>query len=169
MAKIRVRRWSQSRRLALLGGGCVAALAILAVVLFLVPAVAPPPNVTIQQFDWTIVQGTWTLNNQTKPWLVEQTINQTGQLWGYPYDTPSHSTFNVSLVLVVYAPFDVPLCNVSVDPPLTVVSTYPSLPARMEGGEDNLIQIALFVGAASGASVSGLGVLDALGCSLPPG
>jgi hypothetical protein len=69
---------------------------------------------------------------------------------------------------VVYAPFDVPVCTVSVEPPLHVVSTYPSLPARMDGGEDNLLQIALFVDASSGATVNGVGVVDALGCSLPP-
>ena len=166
--KLRVRRWSPTRQLALLGGVCVAALAILAVVLFLVPAVAPPPDVTIEQFNWTIVQGTWTLDNQTKPWFVEQYINQSGQLWGYPFDIPARSAFNVSLVLVVYAPFDLPLCNVTVDPPFKVVSTYPSLPARMDGGEDNLLQIALYVDASSGATVSGFGVIDALGCNLPP-
>jgi hypothetical protein len=146
----------------------VAALAILAVILFLVPAVAPPPDVTIQQFDWTIVQGTWVLDNHTKSWFVEQYINQSGELWGYPFEVPAHGTFNVSLVLVVYAPFDVPLCNVTVNPPLQVVSTYPTLPARMDGGEDNLLQIALSVDASSGATVSGLGVVDALGCNLPP-
>jgi len=146
----------------------VGALAILAVILFIVPAVAPPPNVTIEQFDWTIVQNTWTLNNQTEPWFVEQYINQSGQLWGYPFEVSAHSTFNVSLVLVVYAPFDVPLCNVTVNPPLKVVSTYPTLPARMQGGEDNLLQVALNVDAPSGDTVSGFGVVDALGCTLPP-
>jgi hypothetical protein len=144
-------------------------LAILAVVLFLVPAVAPPPDVTIAKFDWTVVQGTWTLNNQSEPWFVQQYFNQSGQLWGYPFEAPAQATFNVSLVLVVYAPFDVPLCNVSVNPPLKVVSTFPSLPARMAGGEDNLLQIALFVDASAGATVNGLGVVDALGCNLPPG
>lgn len=165
--KPKSRPWSR-RRFALLVGGCLDALVILAVVLFVLPSGAPAPPVTVEQFDWTIEQGSWMDGNHTEPWFAEQYVNQSGQLWGYPLQVPAHGTFNATFVLIVTASFNVPLCNVTVNPPFQVVSTFPHLPAPMERGEDNPVWIDLFVGAAAGATVSGVGVLDALGCTSPP-
>lgn len=149
-------------------GACVDALVILAVVLYVFPSGGSPPPVTVEQFDWTVLQGTWMDGNHSEPWFAEQYFNESGELWGYPFQVPARGTFNISFILIVRASFNVPLCNVTVDPPFQVVSTFPRLPALMERGEDNLFVVDLFVSAAAGATVNGVGFLDALGCISPP-
>jgi len=166
--KVRIRSWRLHRGLTLLAGGCVAALVIVAVVLYLIPVVAPPPKVTVDHLDWTIAQGTWKFNNKTEPWFVEQYINQSGPASGYPFQVGSGKTFNTSLVLVEFDPSPVAVCTITVAPPLEVVSTFPALPAPMEGGEDNLLQITILVDAPAGAVINGVGEINSVGCAVPP-
>jgi hypothetical protein len=164
--ELRVRRWRRSRAFGLLAGICVGAIVVLVIVLYLLPAMVSPTMVTIERFDWTIVQGNWTLDNQTEPWFVEHYINQSAAD-GYPFQVRPGGTFNVSLVLVEYDPISVPICTISVNSPLEVLSTFPVLPAAMEGGEDNLVQISILVDAPAGTTVDGVGVIDATGCATP--
>jgi hypothetical protein len=166
MKGLKIRRWRRTRSLGFLAGACVGAIVVLVVVLYLLPSLAAPTTVTIERFNWTIVQGTWTFNNQTEPWFVEQYINQSAAD-GYPFQVSPHGTFNVSLVLVEYDPKSVPICTISVAPPLEVLSTFPTLPAAMQGGEDNLIQINILVTASAGTVVDGAGIVNATGCANP--
>ncbi|MGD0257818.1 MAG: hypothetical protein ABSB90_08085 [Thermoplasmata archaeon] len=146
-------------------GGCAAALVILVVLLFLIPTAAPPPPVTITAIHWEIEQqppanGTTEFNAL---W-----INQSGPLWGFPFQIRAGGTFNDSLVIVNREPFAVPICSAMVAPPLRLVSTTPALPMRAVLEEDNLLTLTLSVQAGAGAVLNESGIIDALGCSLPP-
>jgi hypothetical protein len=144
---------------------CVAFLLILGIVLFAVPAAHPstPAPVTIDSISWTVEMGNF---SDGTPWFIEKYINQSGALYGFPFQVAAGHTFNDSLVLVNAGTMEVPLCSVSTSPPLYVVATNPVLPAPMEQGEDNLLVLTIYVTADSGATVSATGIVDALGCSI---
>jgi hypothetical protein len=144
--------------------GCVAALAILTAILFLIPSVSPPPPVRITSIDWQL--------EQTPPQdgvneFAELWINQSGPFWGFPFDLPVGGTFNDSLVIVNDESYNVPICTASISPPLYIVSTFPPLPMRADLSEDNLLTLTIGVHANAGATVNATGTISGLGCNLP--
>jgi len=146
-------------------GGCVAALAVLVVVLYVVPSVAPPPPVTILSIDWNLEQNPPV--NGT-PEFGTLWINQSGPFWGFPFHLRSGGSFNDSLVIINTEPYPVPICSATISPPLRIVSTYPALPMRAVLQEDNLLILTISADAGAGTVVNATGTIDALGCSLPP-
>jgi hypothetical protein len=137
----------------------------LAVVLFLIPSTVPPPPVTIVSIDWEIQQTTY--GNGTSE-FTPLWINQSGPIWGFPFRLPAGGSFDDSLVFTDDESMAEPICTVSVAPPLFVVSTSPALPMRAEPQEDSQLTIELSVRTNAGAMVIGTGVLNALGCVVPP-
>ncbi|MCI4373169.1 MAG: hypothetical protein L3K02_05955 [Thermoplasmata archaeon] len=145
-------------------GGCATALAILVVILFFIPSAAPPPPVTIESIDWQIAQ-TPPVNGT--PEFAELWINQSGPVWGFPFQIRAGGSFNDSLVIVNDEPRNVYICGASIAPPLYIVSTNPTFPMVATLEEDNLLILTLSVHATAGASVNEAGVINALGCGLP--
>jgi len=149
-------------------GGCVAALAILAALLFLIPAATPPPPVEVTSIDWQLEQNP--PQNGIDEFSVSW-INQSGPFWGFPFDLPAGGTFNDTLVIVDDEKVNVPICSASISPPLFIVSTHPafnaSSPMRVDASEDNVLTLTLGVRATAGALVSATGIISATGCSLP--
>ena len=145
-------------------GGCIAALAILTALLFLIPSVTPPPPVQITSIDWQLEQAP-AQNGGNE--FAELWINQTGPFWGFPFELPVGGTFNDSLVIVNAESYSVPICSASISPPLFIVSTFPPLPMRADASEDNLLTLTIGVHANAGATVDATGTISGLGCSLP--
>jgi hypothetical protein len=146
---------------------CVGLLTVLSVVLYAVPpkTAAPVPQLTLESLNWTILQGNSTM---PAPWFAEASINQSGSEFGFPYVTPAGKAFNDSLVLVNILLVDVPVCSVTVEPPLFILATDPSVPFFAEKSEDNLLVLTILVDASAGTTIRGFGTVSALGCSLPP-
>jgi hypothetical protein len=140
-------------------GGCVAALAILAAVLFLIPAAAPPPPVQITSIDWQIQQVSPPGGGHE---FAELWINQSGPYWGFPFHLPAGQSFNDSLVLINEATTDVTICGASISPPLYIVSTYPAFPMVAGHSEDSLLVLTLAVHADPGATVNATGSINAV-------
>jgi hypothetical protein len=149
-------------------GGCVASLAILATLLFLVPATVPPPPVKIVSIDWQLEQQP---AEGGVPEFSELWINQSGPFWGFPFDLPAQGTFNDTVVIVNDEDNAVAICSVSIEPPLYIVSTYPPIspghPMVAVASEDSLLTLTLGVHADSGAVVNGTGTISGLGCTIP--
>jgi hypothetical protein len=147
-----------------LAGGCVTSLVVLVIVLFLLPAVAPPPPVTVESIHWRIEQ-TPASNGTTE--FAELWINQSGPLWGFPFQVRAGGTFNDSLVILNDEIYAVPICTASITPPLYIVSTFPALPMVAKQTEDNLLTLTLSVDTGAGAVVNETGEISSLGCGLP--
>lgn len=145
-------------------GGCATALTIVVVVLFFLPGAAPPPQVTIEAIHWQIEQSP-PVNGSTE--FSEQWINQSGAIWGFPFDLRPGGTFNDSLVLVNDEAYNVYICGASVTPPLYIVATNPGFPMVAIHQEDNLLILTLSVDAGAGAVLNASGVINALGCGSP--
>jgi hypothetical protein len=146
-------------------GACVAAFVVFAAVVYVAPRASAPPPVTIESIDWQLQQNA---PENGLPEFDVAWINQSGSVWGFPFQVRAGGTFNDSLVILVGVPSDVPICTATVSSPLVVVATSPALPMRAAAEEDNLLVLTLSVEAGAGVHLNATGTITGYGCSLPP-